>query len=232
MKDHDGHMVHSAGLYIDLEHPIIGASPDGVIKCSVCGDGVLEVKCPHCFREGLPEEETKSFCMEKNDNGQWILKKDHTYYYQVQTQLKVCDTRYCDFVVWTEQNVVVERIEADKDFFQNTIDNVEHFFKYGILPEIIGRWYTRKPVADASGVVTGMSTLPTDPQTADNEDYVRSWCYCNQPSYGNMIGCDNEACTIEWFHYDCLRIRCPPKGKWYCPSCKKLAQFSRKRVKH
>ena len=50
MKDHDGHMVHSAGLYIDLEHPFIGASPDGVIQCSVCGDGVLEVECPHCFR--------------------------------------------------------------------------------------------------------------------------------------------------------------------------------------
>ena len=70
MKDHDGHnMVHSAGLYIDLEHPFIGASPYGVINCSVCGDGVLDVKCPHCFREGLPEEETESFCMEKNDNG-------------------------------------------------------------------------------------------------------------------------------------------------------------------
>ena len=105
--------------------------------------------------------------MENNDNGQWIPKKDHTYYYQVQTQLKVCDTRYCDFVVWTEQNIVVGRIEADKDFFQNTIDNVEHFFKYGILPEIIVKWYTRKPVTDASGVVTEMSTLPTDPQTAD-----------------------------------------------------------------
>ena len=48
VKERDGHMVHSAGLYFDLEHPFIGASPDGVIKCSVCGDGVLEVKCPHC----------------------------------------------------------------------------------------------------------------------------------------------------------------------------------------
>ena len=91
------------------------------------------------------------------------LKRTTHYYYQIQTQLKVCDTRYCDFVVWTEQNIVVERIEADKDFFQHTIDNVEHFFKYGILPEIIGKWYTRKHVADASGAVTEKSTLPTDP---------------------------------------------------------------------
>ena len=37
------------------------------------------MKCPHCFKDGLPEEET---CMEKTDYGQWILKKDRTYYYE------------------------------------------------------------------------------------------------------------------------------------------------------
>ena len=37
------------------------------------------MKCPHCFKDGLPEEET---CMEKTDDGQWILKKDRTYYYE------------------------------------------------------------------------------------------------------------------------------------------------------
>ena len=26
----------------------------------------------------------------------------------------------------------------------------------------------------------------------------------------------NSDCTIQWFHCDCLRIRNPPKGQWYC----------------
>ena len=26
-------------------------------------------------------------------------------------------------------------------------------------------------------------------------------------------------CTIEWFHYGCVGITEPPKGKWYCPQC-------------
>ncbi len=111
MKNLHGHQVNLAGLFLDLNYPFIGASPDAVISCSECGDGVLEVKCPYCFKDGIPEEESKSFCMEKTDKQQWILKREHPYYYQVQTQLKVCGRKYCDFVVWTKQSLALERIE-------------------------------------------------------------------------------------------------------------------------
>lgn len=36
-----------------------------------------------------------------------------------------------------------------------------------------------------------------------------------------MIACDGENCTIEWFHYPCVHLEVPPKGKWYCPMCRK-----------
>jgi inhibitor of growth protein 3 len=26
-------------------------------------------------------------------------------------------------------------------------------------------------------------------------------------------------CVLEWFHYTCVGITEPPKGKWYCPDC-------------
>ncbi|XP_037936211.1 inhibitor of growth protein 3 [Teleopsis dalmanni] len=45
------------------------------------------------------------------------------------------------------------------------------------------------------------------------------YCTCNQVSYGDMVACDNEACPYEWFHYPCVGITQPPKGKWYCPKC-------------
>ena len=41
-----------------------------------------------------------------------------------------------------------------------------------------------------------------------------------QVSYGEMIGCDNQDCPIEWFHFGCLDITTKPKGKWYCPKCR------------
>ena len=45
------------------------------------------------------------------------------------------------------------------------------------------------------------------------------YCICNQVSYGDMVACDNEDCPYEWFHYPCVGIDGPPKGKWYCPTC-------------
>ena len=45
------------------------------------------------------------------------------------------------------------------------------------------------------------------------------YCLCNQVSYGEMVGCDNDKCPIEWFHYGCVGLTEAPKGKWYCPQC-------------
>ena len=35
-----------------------------------------------------------------------------------------------------------------------------------------------------------------------------------------MIGCDNDLCPIEWFHFNCVQLSTKPKGKWYCPKCR------------
>ncbi|EEC07288.1 ing3, putative [Ixodes scapularis] len=45
------------------------------------------------------------------------------------------------------------------------------------------------------------------------------YCICNQVSYGDMVACDNDDCPFEWFHYPCVGISQPPKGKWFCPQC-------------
>ncbi|GFO43959.1 inhibitor of growth protein [Plakobranchus ocellatus] len=45
------------------------------------------------------------------------------------------------------------------------------------------------------------------------------YCLCNQVSYGEMVGCDNNDCPIEWFHYGCVGLTQAPKGKWFCPQC-------------
>ncbi|XP_048861023.1 LOW QUALITY PROTEIN: inhibitor of growth protein 5-like [Brienomyrus brachyistius] len=54
--------------------------------------------------------------------------------------------------------------------------------------------------------------MPVDP----NEP---TYCLCHQVSYGEMIGCDNPDCPIEWFHFACVDLTTKPKGKWYCPRC-------------
>ena len=66
----------------------------------------------------------------------------------------------------------------------------------------------------ASSVPTAAEVLdmPVDP----NEP---TYCLCHQVSYGEMIGCDNPDCPIEWFHFACVGLTSKPKGKWFCPRC-------------
>lgn len=45
------------------------------------------------------------------------------------------------------------------------------------------------------------------------------YCTCNRDSFGEMIGCDAKDCPVEWFHYECVGLKSPPKGKWYCKGC-------------
>lgn len=121
--------------------------------------------------------------------------------------------------------IVVERINVEEQFFEDVWAKIEKFYIYGVLLELIGKWYTRKPIADSSGVV--QEPTSTASVSVDLDECEKSWCYCQQPSFGTMIGCDNSDCTIQWFHCECLRIRCPPKGKWFCPSCRKLSQLKK-----
>ena len=170
-------------------------------------------------------------------NGKWKLRRDHAYYYQIQLQMKVCQVKHCEFVVWTETGIAVERVPADDEFFHAQMGNVKHFFLYGILPEILGKWYSRKPIADSHGVVrpSGESSVSMESisDTSNDDDTDTSsgdqlWCYCSGPERGNMIMCDNKSCAIVWFHFDCLRITSPPKGKWFCPSCRKVIDSKKK----
>ena len=158
------------------------------------------------------------------------LKKYHPYYYQIQTQMHVCHRNHCEFVVWSEKDgILSERVFVDVSFFESIICDLKHFYIYGVLPEIVGKWYTRQPVANSDKLV--LTPQPVEELEDDEEDYQKTWCYCNQPSYGEMIFCDNESCSIQWFHCDCLRIRKIPKSSWRCPSCRKLPQKAAKSKK-
>ena len=62
------------------------------------------------------------------------------------------------------------------------------------------------------GATSDVLDMPVDP----NEP---TYCLCHQVSFGEMIGCDNPDCPIEWFHFQCVGLTSKPKGKWYCPRC-------------
>lgn len=72
--------------------------------------------------------------------------------------------------------------------------------------------------------LTQQTTVLPESETNNQVDWTYDpneprYCICNQVSYGEMVGCDNQDCPIEWFHYGCVGLTEAPKGKWYCPQC-------------
>ncbi|KND04146.1 uncharacterized protein SPPG_01581 [Spizellomyces punctatus DAOM BR117] len=70
--------------------------------------------------------------------------------------------------------------------------------------------HLRTPTPTPSSSSTSSSDSESDP----------IYCLCRQGSYGDMVGCDNEHCPFEWFHYECVGLTKPPVGMWFCPRCR------------
>lgn len=85
------------------------------------------------------------------------------------------------------------------------------------------RCQTSKPIIGHPEAAASITTAPGVNASADAERPAKIYCYCRCPydEVSEMIACDGEDCRIEWFHFECVDIMVPPKGKWYCPDCRK-----------
>ena len=220
---HNNFQVSDSGFDIDTMYPHLGASPDGIVSCDCCsGSGVVEIKCPFSCRSVSWEEGIgKASFLEQDAHGTVGVKQSHAYYYQIQAQMHICHATYCDFVVWSEEDVIVLRISPCDIFIKSAIDKATEFFKYCLLPELIGKWYSKAPVYQCKTVHTREPLV--DITSSSQHDTLKNekWCFCGSEESGTMIGCDNDNCPIQWFHTLCLKIKSIPKGRWYCPECRK-----------
>ena len=49
----------------------------------------------------------------------------------------------------------------------------------------------------------------------------RKYYVCGIPSFEPMIARDSSKCQFEWFHFGCVQMLKSPKGKWFCPDCRR-----------
>ena len=202
---------HDTGLVINPLYPFMGASPDGKVTCDCCDDVLVEIKCPFCKRSESVTDDID--CLQSVD-GQLTLNRDHAYFYQVQCQLLLVGLQFCDFVVWTERDFFHQRISIEPDFCTDMVNKCTVFFKKAILPEILGKAFS-KPLQ-------GANSTHTQPQDSSANKLII--CTCKSPfneETDDVIGCDNENCPYGWLHFKCAGIRRVPKGKWYCKDCRK-----------
>ncbi|XP_069141863.1 uncharacterized protein [Argopecten irradians] len=122
--------IHDCGFIINNNFNFLGASPDGKV-CDNGECGILEVKCPYSARNMDIDracDEIDGFCLERNGQAM-SLKKNHMYFAQVQGQLMISGCNFCEFVVFTQRSLFVERIFPDVPYMENMLVKLSTFMK-------------------------------------------------------------------------------------------------------
>jgi len=133
--------VKRCGLFIHEVFQIIGASPDGMIRCNCCGDGVLELKCPLCLAE--TDDFASLKYLQENNTSNFELKEKHPYFYQVQTQMFCTGKGYADFFIWSPKKHHQERIPRNPIIIiKEIVSSSLNFFCNSIGPELLGMYFT------------------------------------------------------------------------------------------
>lgn len=129
LKDFPARHIHTCGLVINKEFAFLGATPDGKV-CDNGHCGLIEIKCPYSARNMIIVEacnNVRDFFLCKNN--EITLKKNHAHYAQIQGQLMITGCAFCDFVVFTQKDIFVERIQPDLPFMTTMLEKLCVFFK-------------------------------------------------------------------------------------------------------
>ena len=130
--------ISECGLFVDAQMPYIGASPDRLVSCSCCGDGVLEVKCPSSCRDGeRTVQEMPYLPLKAGHTTRVSLDKNHQYYYQVQAQMAVTGRLWTDFFVYSDNSYHWERIKFDDGFWAVIKETMSLFWLNHVHPAIM-----------------------------------------------------------------------------------------------
>lgn len=122
----------------------------------------------------------------------------------------------------TNENIIVESSREERDNKRKSGTKKKEDEKEEKVSEIKKEIKEEKDVIvdkpiDASTQVASVNV----PEVVGEVD-TNLYCFCQRMSFGEMVGCDNPKCKYQWFHFECLGITSAPKGKWYCPECRKL----------
>ena len=109
MIQHKPHFqLAKSGLIISAEFPFIFKQRDNYISEAA---------------------ENDNFYLIKTNNNRKLLVI-HQYCYQIETQIHVTKSNFCDFFVWTKKDYHVERIYPNANLWSEILSQCNRFFKY------------------------------------------------------------------------------------------------------
>lgn len=136
LQKHKDIEVKLCGLFLLQDKAYIGASPDGLVSCSCCGRGLLEIKCPFSIANQSPCEANLPYL--RKDNLQNVrLVHNHAYFSQMQAQMGVLGRNWCDFFVYTRHGFHMERVMFEDELWQKLVKAADYFFVSYLAPELL-----------------------------------------------------------------------------------------------
>ena len=124
--------VLPCGFVVCKDYPILGATPDARVVDAGCTDhfGLAEVKCPYTKFHVTPLDASsdQGFFMEKASDSQCSLKKTHPYYAQIQGQMGITGAKWCDFIVYTNVGLYVQRIPFDFQYWNQLKEKLSAYY--------------------------------------------------------------------------------------------------------
>ena len=141
--------IHECGFVVNDSYKFLGATPDGkVCDGSICG--ILEIKCPFKARHMSIREAVASFpnFVLRDFDGVIGIKPWYDEYKQVQGQLMVTGAEFCDFIVYTFEDMFVQRIMPDYAVMDDLLNKLGHFYRmhamrYLVVHNLVNDHYIR-----------------------------------------------------------------------------------------
>ena len=220
-SDHKDVFSSTCGIFIDPVRPYLAASPDLLISCSCCGDGVAEFKCPLIPKCDI----CRGFCTCKLpsclhfEDDRLALKRRHAYFAQIQGQMAITGRSYCDFFVYTVNGQFHERVLFDDCYYKGLLSDLDKFFKCQIVCEFKTRNVQKSQSPEESD----------EPMEVDCVQVVGKAYFC--PVCNDVVAdivstykdqsIQCEKCGL-WFHFPCVKMtKAALKGlkSWICGNC-------------
>jgi hypothetical protein len=130
LKHRPGAHLHECGLVVSKDLPFLGASPDAVL-CENDEVGLVECKCPFSVRDKSIKvacQDPKFFLTHNPRTDVISLKEDHMYYAQIQGQLMITGANFCDLVVYTHEDLFVQRLTPDITYIEHLLSTLCEFY--------------------------------------------------------------------------------------------------------
>lgn len=115
-KEDTGLQVEELGLAVPKWELRIGGASDGYIASSPDGPGIIEIKCPRAMYQPLVRH------LQELEEGKVFPSGYHehiwrSHYSQMQGCMKILAVQWCDYIVYCEPQMYVERVPFNAEYW-------------------------------------------------------------------------------------------------------------------